>query len=81
MGFVYTKVTVHGQRASRSLEMLVDTGSTYIVLNPKTIEEVGLSETRYKVRLTLANKGQVEAELFWAEVETKGRRGLAFIAD
>jgi len=80
MGFVYTKVKVRGQKASQSIEMLVDTGSTYIVLDPKTIEELGLSETRYKVSLTLADTKKAKAELFWAEVEAQGRRGLAFIA-
>ncbi|MCL0094947.1 hypothetical protein M1O52_00090 [Dehalococcoidia bacterium] len=80
MGFVYTKVMIHGKKASRSMEMLVGTGSTYIVLDPRSIKQLGLSETGYRVKLTSANKSEAEAELFWAEVEAKGRRGLAFLA-
>ena len=32
MGFVYVNVIVHGMRGSKAVKMLVDTGSTYIVL-------------------------------------------------
>ena len=80
MGFVYVEVKVHGRKTSRSMPMLADTGSTYIVLDPNTIEELGLSETGYRVSLTLADRRRVEVELFWAEVEAQGRKGLAFIA-
>jgi predicted aspartyl protease len=41
MGFVYVSVTVRGVRTSRDVRMLVDTGSTYIVLDQETIEELG----------------------------------------
>ncbi|MBT9147742.1 MAG: hypothetical protein DDT32_01507 [Syntrophomonadaceae bacterium] len=81
MGFTYINVIVHGQKTSRSLEMLADTGSTYIVLPPKAIEEVGLLETPYKVSLTLADRRTVEARLFLAEVEAKGRKGPAFLVE
>lgn len=59
--------------------MLVDTGSSYIVMDSKTIQELGLIETPYKVKLTLADKKIVEAKLFLAEVE--GRKGPAFIVE
>jgi hypothetical protein len=42
MGFTYVNVMVRGMKASRVVRMLVDTGSTYIVLDPETIEERGL---------------------------------------
>jgi predicted aspartyl protease len=53
MAFIYVNVIVHGQRASKAVEMLADTGSTYITLDSKTIAELGLLETPYKVALTL----------------------------
>ncbi len=81
MGFVYTNVTIHGQKTSRLIKMLVDTGSTYIVLNQKTIEELKLWQTPYKVNLTLADKRSVEAKLFLGEVEVGQRKGPAFIAE
>ena len=55
--------------------MLVDTGSTYIILPPKTTSELGLLKTPYMVELVLADKRKVKARLFLGEVEVKGRRG------
>lgn len=81
MGFTYVNVTVRGMKASRVVRMLVDTGSTYIVLDPETIEELGLLETPYAVDLLLADGRRIRASLFLAEVEIKGRRGPAFVAE
>jgi predicted aspartyl protease len=81
MGFTYVNVTVRGMKASRDVRMLVDTGSTYIVLDPETIKELGLLETPYAVDLLLADGKRIRARLFLAEVEVKGRRGPAFVAE
>jgi len=81
MGLTYVSVTVHGRKASKDIKMLVDTGSTYIVLNPEVICELGLIETPFSVELTLANKRRIKAKLYLAEVEIRGRRGPAFIAE
>ena len=81
MGFTYVNVTVHGRKASRDIKMLVDTGSTYIVLNPEVIRELGLIETPYSIELTLADKRRVKTKLYLAEVEVRGRKGPAFIAE
>ncbi len=81
MGFAYVNVTVRGMKASRDVRMLVDTGSTYIVLDPETIKELGLLETPYTVDLLLADRRKIRAKLFLAEVEVKGRRGPAFVAE
>jgi len=80
MGYIYVNVKIYG-KITKEIEMLVDTGSTYIVLNKKSIEEIGLFKTPYKVRLTLANKKEIEARLFLGEVEVKGRKGPAFFAE
>jgi len=80
MSFTYVTVTIHG-KASKRVKMLVDTGSTYIVLNPEVIKELGLIETPYTVELVLADKRKVRAKLFLAEVEVHGRRGPAFVAE
>lgn len=79
MGFVYVKVTVHGSKASKPVEMLVGTGSTYIVLGQELIEALGLVETPYSVKLTLADGREVEAKLFLAEAEAEGRKGPTFV--
>jgi len=55
--------------------MLMDTGSTYVVLDPKLTEELGLLETPYKVSLTLADERRVEASLFWRRRWWPAERG------
>jgi predicted aspartyl protease len=80
MGFVYIDIKVKGLKASKNIKMLADTGSMYIVLDPKTIGELGLFETPYSVKLTLADKREIETKLFLAEVEAGGRKGPAFVA-
>jgi len=72
VGFTYVDVIIHGRRISKIVKMLVDIGSTYIVLDLKTISELGLIETPYSVELTLADGRRVKARLYLAEVEVKG---------
>jgi len=79
-GFTYVNVTVRGMKASRDVRILVNT-ETYIVLDPETIKELGLLETPYTVDLLLADGRRIRARLFLAEVEVKGRRGPAFVAE
>jgi len=81
MGVVYVSVTVRGAKAAKSIKMLVDTGFTYIVLSPNVVRELDLIKTPYTVELTLADGRKAEARLYLAEVEVKGRRGPAFIAE
>jgi len=78
MGFVYVDVKVCGLRSSRTIRMLVDTGSTYIVLSPDIVREFGLLETPYNVELA---DGRKASRLYLAEVEARGRRGPALIAE
>ena len=81
MGFTYVNIVVYGMKGLKDLRMLVDTDSTYIVLDPRTIEELGLLETPYVVELVLADKRKIKARLFLAEVEVAGRRGPVFVAE
>jgi len=81
MGFVYVDVKVCGLRSSRTIRMLVDTGSTYIVLSPDIVRELELLETPYNVELILADGRKARARLYLAEVEVRGRRGPALIAE
>jgi len=68
-------------RVSKLVRALVDTGSTCIVLDPKTVSELGLFETPFEVELTLADKRRVRSKLYLAEVEVEGRRGPALVAE
>jgi len=80
MGYIYIDLTLRG-RLSKSVRALVDTGLAYIVVDPKTISEVGLFETTFSVELAVADKRRVKAKLYLAEVEAEGRRGPAFVAE
>lgn len=81
MGFTYVDVTIRGRKESRSVKMLVDTGSTYIVLDPKTIRELNLMETPHDATLVLADKRVVKVRVFVGEAEVKGRSGPTFVAE
>ncbi|PUA31223.1 MAG: hypothetical protein B9J98_07145 [Candidatus Terraquivivens tikiterensis] len=81
MSFVYVDVIVHGYRSSRSVRMLVDTGSTYLVLGSDVIRELGLYETPYTVEVTLADGRRIRTKLYLAEVEIESRRGPTFVAE
>jgi predicted aspartyl protease len=49
VGYVYVDIVLRG-RSSKNVRALVDTGSaSYIVLDPKTISEIGLLETPFTV--------------------------------
>lgn len=80
MGYVYAEIKVRG-RQQKSIRVLVDTGATYLVLDPKTIKELDLAATPYQVELSLADKRKVKAKLYIAEVEAEGRKGPAMVAE
>jgi predicted aspartyl protease len=80
VGYTYIDLVVKG-RVSRKIRALVDTGSTYLVMDSKTVSEVGLLETPFKVELTLADKRRVKAKLYLGEVDAEGRSGPVFVAE
>lgn len=80
VGYTYVDLVIRG-RVSRKVRALVDTGSAYVVMDSKTISEVGLHETPFEVELTLADKRKVKAKLYLAEVDAEGRKGPAFVAE
>jgi len=80
VGYTYVDLVVRG-RVSRDVRALVDTGSAYMVLDSKTISEVGLHETPFEVELTLADKRKAKVKLYLAEVEAENRKGPVFVAE
>ncbi len=80
MGYVYAEIVVKGKER-RSIKALVDTGATYLVLDPTTVRELGLTATPYDVELTLTDKRKVRAKLYIAEIEVGGRKGPAMVAE
>ncbi|WP_252900278.1 retropepsin-like aspartic protease [Vulcanisaeta sp. JCM 14467] len=75
MGHVYVDVTIRGSQGSKTLRMLVDTGSTYVVLDPDTARELGLIETPFTVELMMANGSRETARVYVAR--PKSRAGKA----
>ena len=59
----------------------MDTGSAYVVMDSKTISEIGLHETPFEVELTLADKRKIRAKLYLAEVDAESRRGPVFVVE
>ena len=55
--------------------------STLFFYQGPNISEIGLHETPFEVELTLADKRNVKAKLYLAEVEAEGRRGPVFVAE
>lgn len=80
MGYLYCDIVIEGER-KKVIRALVDTGASYIMLNPKTISDLELTPTGYDVELTLADKRKVKTRLFVAEVEVEGRRGPVLVAE
>ena len=80
VGHVYVDVTIRGGQGSKTLRMLVDTGSTYVVLDPDTAKELGLIETPFTVELMLANGSRETAKIYVGQAEVKGRKGPVMIA-
>lgn len=68
MGYVYIDLVIRGEK-EKKIRALVDTGASYVILDPQTIRELGLTPTPYEVMLTLAEKRQVKARLYVAEAE------------
>ena len=78
---MYTEITVEGRKKRKSIKALVDTGATYLVLDPETVKELELMRTPYEVKLTLADKRATMATLYLAQVEAKGRKGPVLVAE
>jgi len=80
VGYTYVGLIIRG-KVSKDVKALVDTGSAYVVLDSKTVSEVGLHETPFDVELTLADKRKMKAKLYLAEVSAEGRKGPVFVAE
>ena len=70
MGYIYIDFILRG-KVSKNVRTLVDAGSAYIVLDPKTISEIGLLEIPFNVKLTLADKGKLKQSFTWLRWKPK----------
>ncbi len=80
MGHVYCEIKIRGEH-EKEIRALVDTGTSYIVLESKTIEEIKPTSTQYQVELILADKRRVKTRLYVAEAEAEGRKGPVFVVE
>jgi predicted aspartyl protease len=77
MGHIYALVKAMGSKKSKILKMLVDTGSTYSMIDPKTADEIGVAKLPYKVPTTYANRTKEELDAGAVIVEMFDRRAVA----
>ena len=80
VGYVYTDIIVRG-RKEKKIRGLVDTGATYIVLDPESIKELELTPTGFEAELVLADKRRVKTKIYVGEAEAEGRRGPVLVAE
>lgn len=74
MGHVEVEAEVKGVKSAKTVKMLVDTGSTYLVLPPSLIEEIGAIRLPFKTKASLANGQELVTEATVVEVEVEKRR-------
>ena len=78
MGFIFADVILRGPGGSRTMRMLVDTGSTYTWVPEGIARELGALE-RGVAHLRTADNRIVDRILGELEIEILGRRGTRFI--
>lgn len=77
MGHVYVEALLHGEKAQKYVKMLVDTGSTYVLISPQLAEELGSPKLPSRIPTTYANGAREDLEATALVLELQGRRGGA----
>ncbi len=83
MGHIEVEAEVTGLKSAKKVRMLVDTGSTYLILPPSLTEEIGAVRLPFKTKASLANGQELTAETTVVEVQVEKRRvpAIALIMD
>jgi len=74
LGHIEVEAEVTGLKSRKTVRMLVDTGSTYLVLPPSLVEEIGAVRLPFKTKASLASGQELSAETTVVEVEVEKRR-------
>jgi len=74
LGHIEVEAEVTGLKSTKIIKMPVDTGSTYLILPPSLIEEIGVIRLPFKTKASLANGQELTAETTVVEVEVEKRR-------
>jgi len=74
LGHIEIEAEVTGLKSRKTVRMLVDTGSTYLVLPPSLVEEIGAVRLPFKTKASLASGQELSAETTVVEVEVEKRR-------
>ncbi len=77
MGHVYVDARLRGPKAAKMVRMLVDTGSTYLMIPPKLAEELGGPKLPERIPTSFANGAKEELDATALVLELEGRRGGA----
>ncbi len=77
MGHIYAQARLRGPKESRRVRMLVDTGSTYLMISPKLAKELGTIRLPERIPTSFVNGDREELDATALILELKGRIGGA----
>lgn len=79
MGETRVKIRVFGQKGTKDVEAIVDTGATFSKIPIAIAEEIDL-EARYETEVELADGRRINRKLSLAEISLEGRRRPVLVA-
>ncbi len=74
MGHTFVNVYLEGRKKGEEMKMLADTGATYTTIPKEMAERVGILIYPEKVKVKVADKREVEAEIGITMVRVNDRR-------
>ena len=79
MGHIYVDISIKGRKKSATKNLLVDTGATFTVLEPKTLKNLGLDRLPGKYKLELGDGRSVRADAYAGIAGIGDRTGPAIV--
>ena len=77
MGHIYVEASLRGQKQSKRVKMLVDTGSRYLMISTELATELGAIKLPGRIPTSFADGAREELEWTGLIVELEDRRGGA----
>ena len=80
MAHVNVNITLRGETGTRALSgILVDTGATYTILYPASLEQVGAFKASFTMDVELGDGRKVPASVYYAAIAVDGREAPAIV--
>ncbi len=77
LGHIYVQARLRGLKAARKVKMLVDKGSTYLMISPKLARKLGAIRLPERIPTSFAVGAKEELEATALILELEGRQGGA----